>query len=139
MSSPHDHHSLWQKDRDHFIHPYTDFSVFQDEGSQIAAACVQCHGERGTSNTPNVPNLAGQHPMYLIVATQEYASGERDNAEKEAMLSGLDNVDIPEATKRGVDAYLIKGSAGFLQLPEAVRWVLFISVQCRPVVMSKMK
>ena len=65
-----------------------------DEGSQIAAACVDCHGERGTSNTPNVPNLAGQHPMYLIVATQEYASGARDNAEKEAMLSGLNNVDI---------------------------------------------
>ncbi len=64
------------------------------EGSQIAAACVDCHGERGQSDTPNVPNLAGQHPMYLIVATQEYASGERDNAEKEAMLSGLDNVDI---------------------------------------------
>ena len=65
-----------------------------DEGSQIAAACIDCHGMRGQSNTPNVPNLAGQHPMYLIVATQEYASGERDNAEKEAMLSGLDNVDI---------------------------------------------
>ena len=65
-----------------------------DEGSQIAAACVQCHGERGTSDTPNVPNLAGQHPMYLIVATQEYASGARDNTEKEAMLSGLGNVDI---------------------------------------------
>ena len=64
------------------------------EGSQIAAACIDCHGERGHSMTPDVPNLAGQHPMYLIVATQEYASGERDNAEKEAMLSGLDNVDI---------------------------------------------
>ena len=57
-------------------------------------ACIDCHGERGHSMTPDVPNLAGQHPMYLIVATQEYASGERDNAEKEAMLSGLDNVDI---------------------------------------------
>ena len=64
------------------------------EGGQVAAACIECHGEHGQSNTPNVPNLAGQHPMYLIVATQEYASGGRDNAEKEAMLSGLDNVDI---------------------------------------------
>lgn len=35
MSSQHDHQDLWQKDRDHFIHPYTDFSVFHDEGSQV--------------------------------------------------------------------------------------------------------
>ena len=68
--------------------------IIYDEGSKIAAACVECHGERGQSTMPNVPNLAGQHPIYLIVATQEYASGARDNAEKEAMLSGLDNVDI---------------------------------------------
>lgn len=27
--------SVWQKDRDHLIHPYTDFSTFHDEGSQV--------------------------------------------------------------------------------------------------------
>jgi len=64
------------------------------EGRSMGAACARCHGERGFSTTPGVPNLAGQHPMYLIIATQEYASGARDNAEKEAMLQGLDNVDI---------------------------------------------
>lgn len=64
------------------------------EGAEVAATCVTCHGENGFSTTPGVPNLAGQHPMYLIVATQEYASGERDNAEKESMLQGLGNVDI---------------------------------------------
>ena len=64
------------------------------EGAEVAAACVSCHGEDGFSTTPGVPNLAGQHPMYLIVATQEYARGERDNAEKEAMLQNLGNVDI---------------------------------------------
>jgi cytochrome c553 len=64
------------------------------EGEEVAAACIACHGEDGFSTTPGVPNLAGQHPMYLIVATQEYANGERDNAEKEAMLKGLGNVDI---------------------------------------------
>lgn len=30
-----DPQALWQKDRDHFIHPYTDFSAFADEGSQV--------------------------------------------------------------------------------------------------------
>ena len=64
------------------------------EGADFAGACVDCHGERGVSSTPGVPSLAGQQPMYLIVATQEYARGERDNAEKEAMLQNLGNVDI---------------------------------------------
>ena len=26
---------IWQKDKDHVIHPWTDFSTFQDEGSLI--------------------------------------------------------------------------------------------------------
>lgn len=73
--------------------PSGGLSVFE-EGAQVAESCVTCHGEDGFSTMPGVPNLAGQHPMYLIVATQEYARGERDNAKKEAMLQGLDNVDI---------------------------------------------
>jgi cytochrome c553 len=64
------------------------------EGREVAEACADCHGANGFSTTAGVPNLAGQHPMYLIMATQEYASGRRDNTEKEAMLSGLDNVDV---------------------------------------------
>lgn len=72
----------------------SDHGAVYREGEDVAAACIDCHGEHGFSTTPGVPNLAGQHPMYLIVATQEYARGERDNAEKEAMLEGLGDVDI---------------------------------------------
>jgi cytochrome c553 len=64
------------------------------EGENVAAACIRCHGERGFSTTPGVPSLAGQHPVYLIVATQEYASGSRGHVEKAQMLSGLNDVDI---------------------------------------------
>lgn len=28
---------IWQQDRDHFIHPWTDFAVFKDEGSDVIA------------------------------------------------------------------------------------------------------
>ena len=28
---------IWEKDRDHFIHPWTDFSTFKDEGSLVLA------------------------------------------------------------------------------------------------------
>ena len=32
-----DTQDLWQKDRDHYVHPWTDFSVFRDEGSLVVA------------------------------------------------------------------------------------------------------
>lgn len=35
MTSIREHQSAWQMDKDHFIHPYTDFSVFSEEGSQV--------------------------------------------------------------------------------------------------------
>jgi len=63
-------------------------------GAEVAAACTQCHGDRGISTTPGIPSLAGQQPVYLIVATQEYADGSRGHPEKEEMLRGLGDVDI---------------------------------------------
>jgi len=64
------------------------------EGAEVAAVCTGCHGENGVSTTAGIPSLAGQQPVYLIVSTQEYASGGRGHAEKEQMLQGLGEVDI---------------------------------------------
>lgn len=64
------------------------------EGAAAASACALCHGENGVSDTPGIPNLAGQQPLYLVVAIQEYKNGSRAHAEKEAMLAGLERVDI---------------------------------------------
>jgi len=35
--------SVWSKDRDHVLHPYTDFSSFKQEGSQIIEAADGVH------------------------------------------------------------------------------------------------
>jgi cytochrome c553 len=72
----------------------TKASRAYSEGQEVAAVCVDCHGQHGFSTTPGIPSLAGQHPVYLIVATQEYANGSRGHVEKEQMLAGLDDVDI---------------------------------------------
>jgi cytochrome c553 len=68
--------------------------VAYQQGAKVAANCTVCHGDRGISNDPGIPSLAGQQPVYLIVSTQEYASGSRGHAEKEKMLRGLGDVDI---------------------------------------------
>jgi cytochrome c553 len=64
------------------------------EGAAVAAACAGCHGANGVSDTAGIPSLAGQQPLYLVVATQEYKNGSRGHVEKEAMLQGLERVDI---------------------------------------------
>ncbi len=64
------------------------------EGAAVAAVCAGCHGGKGISITNGVPSLAGQQPLYLVVATQEYKNETRGHAEKEEMLKGLERVDI---------------------------------------------
>ena len=71
-----------------------EVEVAYREGAEFAKVCVECHGERGVSSEPGMPSLAGQQPVYLIVATQEYADGSRGDAGKAEMLKGLDQVDI---------------------------------------------
>lgn len=74
--------------------PATVNDVTYRKGAEVAVVCTVCHGEHGFSTTPGVPSLAGQKPVYLIVATQEYASGDRGHVEKKEMLRGLGQVDI---------------------------------------------
>lgn len=38
-----EHKNVWQMDKDHFIHPYTDFSTFGQEGSQIISRASGIH------------------------------------------------------------------------------------------------
>jgi cytochrome c553 len=46
------------------------------EGKQLAhASCADCHGPDGISQTPAVPNLAGQRPSYLYRVLKAYQIG----------------------------------------------------------------
>ncbi len=47
-------------------------------GEEDSASCTKCHGARGISNDPMVPNLAGQEPVYLVNAIRAYRDHERD-------------------------------------------------------------
>ena len=42
MNKP-DANSAWAKDRAHVLHPYTDFSSFHDEGSQVIEGASGMH------------------------------------------------------------------------------------------------
>ena len=59
------------------------FASAQDvaDGKRLAdSSCAGCHGAKGISTTPGVPNLAGQRPAYLYLELQAYQSGARGNS-----------------------------------------------------------
>lgn len=55
------------------------------EGKNNASFCANCHGETGNSKYPEVPNLAGQNPAYLLEQIRKFGAGER----KDQFMQGL--------------------------------------------------
>lgn len=56
-----------------------------DAGRKASFFCVNCHGPDGNSSIPEVPNLAGQNPAYLLEQIRKFGAGER----KDAFMQGL--------------------------------------------------
>ena len=56
-----------------------------EAGKKVTFFCANCHGEEGISKTPEVPNLAGQNPAYLLEQIRKFGSGER----KDQFMQGL--------------------------------------------------
>ncbi|MGC2167335.1 MAG: c-type cytochrome [Gallionella sp.] len=67
-------------------------------GEKISGGCVSCHGERGVSNTPGTPSLAGQDASYLAAATRAYARGERKSDAMSGPTKELKTEDIVNVT-----------------------------------------
>ncbi len=69
-------------------------------GKKTATFCANCHGESGISKYPNVPNLAGQNPAYLLRQLDAFTAGRRRNAFMEGLVKMLSADD-----RAGVVAY----------------------------------
>ncbi len=46
-------------------------------GKQLNGDCAGCHGEAGETDTPDVPNLAGQDSLYTFKQLADYKEGTR--------------------------------------------------------------
>ncbi|MBY5267837.1 c-type cytochrome [Spiribacter salinus] len=66
----------------------------REAGREKSASCVACHGEVGVSSNPEWPNLAGQHPDYIVHALQAYKSGDRQNALMNGQAADLSTEDM---------------------------------------------
>jgi cbb3-type cytochrome c oxidase subunit III len=58
-------------------------------GSKIATFCANCHGDSGNSVKPDIPNLAGQNPAYLIEQVRQFSTGERRYEFMEGLIKAL--------------------------------------------------
>lgn len=50
-----------------------------EKGHDRSMLCSHCHGEDGNSKRPDIPNLAGQNPDYLLEQIDMFADGRRKN------------------------------------------------------------
>ena len=65
-------------------------------GRQKAVKCLACHGLDGQAKLPEAPNLAGQNPIYLAKALQDYRSGARHNEMMSVVAHPLADQDIAD-------------------------------------------
>jgi len=63
------------------------------EGADRSLLCSSCHGRDGNSKQPDIPNLASQHPAYLLEQLQLFASGQRKNFVMQSLAANFSNAD----------------------------------------------
>lgn len=51
-----------------FVHAEGNYQA----GEEKSVTCVACHGQKGISNNPEWPSLAGQHAAYLVKQLQDF-------------------------------------------------------------------
>lgn len=59
------------------------------KGRNAAAVCAHCHGDGGNSVKPDIPNLAGQNPAYLLEQMRQFADGRRRFEFMEGMIKAM--------------------------------------------------
>ena len=65
-------------------------------GKEKSQVCQGCHGVDGNSYGPDWPNLAGQHPSYLIKQLLNFQDGVRTDETMNGMVIGLSQQDIED-------------------------------------------
>ena len=61
-----------------------------------SSLCAACHGVAGISDSPLVPNLAGQKEEYLVKALRDYRTGKRQEPIMMSIAQDLGDDDIAE-------------------------------------------
>ena len=86
--------SDWLMARYNVVTNNTDaFEQAYNTGRERARLCSYCHGIDGNSVKDDVPNLAGQNPLYLWTQIDHFASGRRKNFVMQALAKDFSHED----------------------------------------------
>ncbi len=96
--SKYDTQSLWKKDHDHFIHPYTNFQKFGKEGSVIFAEGKD-HFVYDSDGKEYLDGIAGLWCVNIGHGRQEIADCMREQAMKLAYYNTFEDASSPPAAE----------------------------------------
>jgi len=67
-----------------------------ETGAAISAQCAVCHGSNGISVGTSIPNLAGQHYVYLLNSLEAFKTGARNSPIMHEMVASLSQQQIQD-------------------------------------------
>ncbi|MDW7748835.1 aminotransferase [Halomonas sp.] len=86
-----DANALWRKDKDHFIHPFTDFSVFHDQGCDLITDSDGIYVEDAKGNR-FIDGIAGLWCVNVGHGRAEIGQAMADQATRMAYFSTFNNL-----------------------------------------------
>ena len=64
------------------------------EPTNLVATCAPCHGFEGIGKDVEIPNLAGQHDVYLTYQLRAFRGGKRKHPDMSFMARDLTDAEI---------------------------------------------
>lgn len=101
-----------------------------EAGRKATFFCANCHGEDGLSKTPDVPNLAGQNPAYLLEQVRKFASGERKDPFMQGLIKVLKDEERVQAALYYATAPAAPAPADAAQVPRGKELFAKLCVRC---------
>ena len=101
-----------------------------DAGKKAAFFCVNCHGEDGISKTPDVPNLAGQNPAYLLEQIRKFGSGERKDQFMQGLIKVLKGEERVQITHYYASNKVMPSAADSRQVPRGKELFFKLCARC---------
>ncbi len=99
MNRPmYDTEKLWRMDRDHYIHPWTDFSVFKEEGSLVIAESEGAYVFDSDGNR-YLDGIGGLWCVNIGYGSEEMADAIADQARRMPYYSTFTHVTTPPAAE----------------------------------------
>jgi len=93
-----DAEALWRKDRDHYIHPWTDFSTFKDEGSLVMASSDGAY-VYDAGGKRYLDGIGGLWCVNIGYANEEMAEAIAEQVRRLAYYSTFTHITTPPAAE----------------------------------------